>query len=236
MIQSYSCANNNTSEIIEVDINAQNNNDSVEFFPWLYTVFINVNSTKLICEHQDIKACKQLLIDGFNKSGIYAGCKIVDSWHELYFYLKSPKGAESKTRDILKTFDYMFESNAIKDKKWKFYETELLPDKYQRHHIQNRQIIDELINAGDDITQNREVEHYVIFDTSSLREKFYNVLEQNFLTCKEIFDDDGYHMSLVQIQNLNYNDMCNFTDKLIDLSDQFHANYIGWSTKLAKDV
>ncbi len=239
MIQRYFCVNDTVKEIVEVDIQAQNTQEPIELFSWLYTIFINSDTIKVLSasEQQDMQQCKQMLKGKLAKNGIYAGCKIVGSWHEIYFYLKSAKGIESKIRDILSNFNYTFESNAVKDKSWKFYEMELLPNEYQQHHIQNRQIIDELIDAGDEIAIKREVEHYIVFDTSSLRDKFYNILQEHSLSCKEMFDDDdAYNISLAHMQTLDFDDMCKFTDNLVKLSNQFHARYIGWNTKLVKDI
>ncbi len=239
MIQRYFCVNDTVKEIVEVDIQAQNTQEPIELFSWLYTIFINSDTIKVLSTsaQQDMQQCKQMLKDELKKNGIYVGCKIVGSWHEIYFYLKSVKGIEGKIRDILSNFDYTFESNAVKDKSWKFYEIELLPNEYQQHHIQNRQIIDELIDAGDEITIKREIEHYIVFDTSSLRDKFYNILQEHSLSCKEMFDDDdAYNISLAQMQTLDFDDMCKFTDNLVKLSNQFHARYIGWNTRLVKDI
>lgn len=235
MIQKYSCAKDSKLEIVEVDTKAQTLKGDMELFPWLYTVFINSDLEKISSTSQDIQTFKQLLTDKLAKEGVYAGCKTTDSWYEIYFYLKSAKGIEIKIRDVLNNFDCTFEANAVKDKSWKFYKTQLLPDRYQQHHIQNRQIIDELIDAGDDTTKDREVEHYIVFDTNSLRAKFCGELGKNSLTCKNVFDDDGYYVTLSHMQNLDFVSMCEFIDNLVSLSDRFHAKYIGWSSKLAKD-
>jgi len=100
MIQRYFNTHDAAKEIVEVDVQAQNTQDPIELFPWLYTIFINSETIKVLSKpaQQDIQQCKQMLKDELEKNGIYVGCKIVGSWHEVYFYLKSAKGIESKIR------------------------------------------------------------------------------------------------------------------------------------------
>ena len=174
-----------------------------------------------------------------NEKAIYVGSKTTSGWYELYFYLQDPKGIENKTKDIMNAFEYKFESNAVKDKKWNLYETNLYPNLVQSHHIQSRQIIEEIIEEGDDITKSREVEHYLLFQTPSLREKFLTVLEENSLTCKDEFERDEdefvYGLIIPIVQSVDMETMNKMTDMFMDLCAKSHAYYEGWSTSMTDE-
>lgn len=226
---------------IEVELEAEQMAEQIAFYPWLYTVFIKLKNPQpdgLATEDEEefLSECKERLDLRLqeNKKALYVGSKITDGWYELYFYLQDPKGIENKTKDILNAFAYPFESNAVKDKKWNLYETTLYPNLVHAHHIQTRQIIAELLEEGDDIAVSREVEHYLLFQTSSLREKLLEVLESHNLTCKGVFERDDeefvYGVTIALMQNLDAKAMDHFTDKLIALAAEYHAHYEGWST------
>ena len=226
---------------IEVELEAQQMVEQINLYPWLYTVFIKLKdplSDGLATEDEEefLSECKERLALRLqeNQESVYVGSKITDGWYELYFYLQDPKGIENKTKDILKAFEYPFESNAVKDKKWDLYETSLYPNIVQAHHIQTRQIIRELMEEGDDISVSREVEHYMLFQTPSLREKFLDALESYDLVSKMVFERDEdefvYGVTIVSVQNLDAKQMDTFTDRLIELSEKYHAHYEGWST------
>ncbi len=231
---------------IEVELEAQEMIDEVEFYPWLYTVFIKLkkplpNGLADEDEEDFLFECKERLALKLEEKekAIYVGSKTTVGWYELYFYLQDPKGIENQTKDILNAFGYKFESNSVKDKKWNLYETSLYPNASQSHHIQNRQIIDELVEEGDDVTKPREVEHYILFQTSSLREKFIETLEQNALTCKGEFEREEeefvYGVAVGIVQDVDLKTMNETTDKLIELSAKEYGHYEGWSTSMADE-
>ena len=231
---------------IEVELEAQQMIDEVEFYPWLYTVFIKLKHPMpdgLADEDEEdfLSECKDRLAIKLEEKekAVYVGSKTTAGWYELYFYLQDPKGIENKTKDILNAFDYKFESNAVKDKKWNLYETSLYPNLLQSHHIQSRQIIDELVEEGDDVAKEREVEHYILFQTASLREKFVASLEEHSLTCKDEFERDAeeyvYGIIVPIMQAVDAETMNKTTDMFMELCSKDHGYYEGWSTSMADE-
>lgn len=231
---------------IEVELEAQQMIDEVEFYPWLYTVFIKLKNplpNGLADEDEEdfLFECKDRLAVKLEdkEKAVYVGSKTTSGWYELYFYLQDPKGIENQTKDILNAFDYKFESNAVKDRKWNLYETSLYPNLLQSHHIQSRQIIDELVEEGDDISKPREVEHYVLFQTASLREKFVASLQEHNLTCKDEFERDAeeyeYGIIIPVVQAVDAETMNKTTDMFMELCTEGHGYYEGWSTSMSDE-
>ena len=228
---------------IEVELEAEENIMDKAIYPWLYTVFIKLKSplpNGLADEDEEdfLSECKDRLALKLEEKekAVYVGSKTRDGWYELYFYLEEPKGVENKTKELLNAFGYKYESNSVKDKKWNLFEVSLCPNEKQAHHIQSRQIIDEIKEEGDDISKPREVEHYVLFQTASLREKFTEVLEEKGLTCKGDFEREDeeyiYGVAVAIVHSLEEKVINETTDMLMDLCKEHHGHYEGWSTSL----
>jgi regulator of RNase E activity RraB len=232
---------------LEVELDAQEKIEEKMLYPWLYTVFIKLknplpNGLGDEDEEDFLYECKERLTIKLEEKekAVYVGSKTTDGWYELYFYLQDPKGMENKTKDILSAFGYKYESNSVKDKKWNLYEVTLIPNIKQMHHIQSRHIIEEMLEEGDDLTQQREVEHYVLFQTASLRQKFEEVLEEKSLTCKGDFERDEvedfiYGIAIATTQDLQEESINGATDMILDLCREYHGHYEGWSASLADE-
>lgn len=230
---------------IEIEMNAQEKAEEKMLYPWLYTVFIKLKNpleNGLADEDEEdiLHECKERLVIKLQEKekALYVGSKTTDGWYELYFYLQDPKGIENKTKDVLTLFDYKFESNAVKDKKWHLYEVTLFPTEKQMHHIQSRRIIQEMIEEGDDISESREVEHYIYFQTASLRQKFEEVIEEKSFINKGDFERDNnsefeYGIAIASTQTLQEESINATTDLIMDLCQEYHGDYEGWSTSLA---
>lgn len=218
---------------IEVELQAEQNIMDMAIYPWLYTVFIKLKSPQangLADEDEEdfLYECKDRLALKLEEKekAVYVGSKITDGWFEIYFYLEDPKGVENKTKDLIGAFGYKYESNSVKDKKWNLYEVTLTPSAKQLHHIQSRQIIEELLEEDDNLTKPREVEHYILFQTASLREKFleaFDTLTPNealSFTCKGDFEREeeeySYGVALGVVQTLEQEKMDTITDTLMD--------------------
>lgn len=247
MREYYTQVEEGASAKIEVELDAQSMIEDKILYPWLYTVFIKLKNpmqSGLADEDEEdlLAECKDRLAIKLQEKeqAVYVGSKIISGWYELYFYLQDPKGIENKTKEMLSAFGYKYESNAVKDKNWKLYEVNLYPNLLQSHHIQSRQIIEEIQEEGDDITKPREVEHYILFQTPSLREKFVHVLEEKGLTCKGDFERDDeefvYGVAVSVTQTIDEETMNKTTDMFMELCALHHGYYEGWSTSMADDV
>jgi regulator of RNase E activity RraB len=246
MREFYTQIEDNRLVKIEVELEAEENIMDMAIYPWLYTVFIKLktpleNGLANEDEEDFLFECKDRLALKLEEKekAVYVGLKITDGWFEIYFYLEDPKGVENKTKDLLNAFGYKYESNSVKDKKWNLYEVTLYPTAKQAHHIQSRQIIEEMVEEGDDITKAREVEHYILFQTASLREKFEEVLEEKSLTCKGDFEREEeeyvHGVALSITQTLEEKSINETTDMLMDLCKEHHGHYEGWSTSLVDE-
>jgi len=206
-------------------------------YNWLFSVFIKFDS---LDEKQDgyeeFLETKEALIIAleYEDSAKYVGNIMVDGWSELYFYTSATKGFNSTVSTMLSPTKYIYESNIVKDAKWNFYETQLLPSELDLHHIQSQKIITLLIEEGDDASIQREVEHYAVFDTQTQKERFTNLAILDGFTYKDDIATDKYQygVALVMHHNMLEDEVKEIVQKLYKLIKKEHGYYEGWSTTL----
>ena len=168
---------------------------------------------------------------------IYAGTIARDGWCELYFYAATPKGFEHQVAQMMTRHQsYPHERATARDGKWEMYLERLYPDGYVALTIQNRQTIDALLEAGDDLSLEREVEHYFYFQTKSALERCLQSLSSHGFALKEYVEDNDsdytYGAIVIKTESITREQVKETTLMLYDAVLQEHGNYEGWSTIL----
>lgn len=203
--------------------------------PWLLWLFVKVSDpldTPFIDFRTDLmNALHEQL------GALYAGTIAKEGWCELYFYASTSKGFENLTSDVMgRHGSYAYERGSSKDTKWEMYLERLYPDPYAALTIQNRHTIDALLEAGDDLSIEREVEHYFYFQTSSARERFVQSLIPHGFSLKEDITDDesdyAYGSVIIKTESITPAQVEETTSMLYDAVLQEHGHYEGWSTVL----
>lgn len=169
---------------------------------------------------------------------VFAGTFTKDGWVEFYFYADSAKRFENLTSEVLARHgNYPYERGSSRDSKWEMYLERLYPDGYALLRIQNRHTIEALIEAGDDLTLAREVEHYLFFQTKSAMDRAVAFLAAHGFALKESVKDDesdyAYGAVLTKTESITPEEVEESTALLYDTSLQEHGQYEGWSTVLA---
>jgi regulator of RNase E activity RraB len=167
----------------------------------------------------------------------YAGTIARDGWCELYFYAASPKVFENLVGQTMgRHQSYAYECANARDSKWEMYLERLFPDPYVVLTIQNRHTIEALVEAGDDLSLEREVEHYFYFQTKSALERFLQSLSAYGFSLKEYVEDKDsdytYGAIVVKTESILPEQVKETTQMLYDAVLQEHGNYEGWSTVL----
>lgn len=209
----------------------------IEDFVSLLWIFVKVQNP----EDEVYKSFQSDLIDTLHTSigSIYAGSIIRDGWCELYFYATSSKSYTNITADVLKRHHpYPYECSASRDAKWEFYFDRLYPSAHAALKIQNRHTINALVEAGDDLSLSRDVEHYLFFQTKSALERALQTLQPYGFDFKEYVSDDEsdycYGAILVKNEAITVEQVEETTSVLFETSLLGHGHYEGWSTVLGK--
>lgn len=203
--------------------------------PYLLWLFVK-NSDPL---DSNFIAFRNDLIETLNTQieASYAGTITKDGWCELYFYASSPKVFENlAAQTIGRHQSYAHECSTTRDGKWEMYLERLYPDPYVALTIQSRHTIEALIEAGDDLSLQREVEHYFYFQTKSALERFLQSLNAYGFTLKEYVEDNEsdytYGAIVIKTESVLPEQVKETTSMLYDAVLQEHGHYEGWSTVL----
>lgn len=208
----------------------------IEEKPWLLWFFVKNDepfSQEFIAFKEDLQKTLAEELDA-----LFAGLIIKEGWVEFYFYAPDAKRFENLTADVMKRHGgFAYERGASKDTKWEMYLERLYPDGYAALRIQNRHTMEALVEAGDDLTLPREVEHYLFFQTKSAQERAAAFLSAHGFDLKEAVRDDesdfSYGAVLTKIEPITAEIVEETTALLYDTSLQEHGHYEGWSTVLA---
>ncbi len=223
------------SEIsIEVNIDAI---DVKEMNPWLLSVFIKF---ECLDETQDgfeeFLETKEALIIALEHQdrALYVGSRVVDGWSEFYFYSYDSKRLDAIVKKILTPSEYVYESNIVRDTKWGFYETQLFPTELEFCHIQSAKIIFLLQEEDEDLTESRDVEHYVSFETPTQKNRFINTLDIDGFSFKDEISSEEFEHGVALVKNhvVTEAEVKKVVDELFVKIKENHGYYEGWSTIL----
>jgi len=225
-----------TPEYCEVELDLYENTDREEM-PWLLWLFVkhsNLTDPSFI-------AFKEEMIEVLDQEldALYAGLIQKEGWCEFYFYAPIAKKFENIISGLIaKHGHYAYELGSSKDTKWNLFFERLYPDDYALLSIQNRKTIESLLEAGDDLSINREIEHYLFFQTKTSLERTVSMLESKGFTLKEKIHDDesdySYGAVLIKDEPATPETVEETTVFLFESALQEHGLYEGWSTTLAQ--
>ncbi|MDD2368922.1 MAG: DUF695 domain-containing protein [Sulfuricurvum sp.] len=205
-----------------------------EYRPSLLWLFVKADTVT-----ESLESFTQDLSSSLNTSldAVFAGRVMKEGWAEFYFYAPQSKRFENISSDVMNRHGgYVYERGSSRDGKWEMYIDNLYPDAYGLLSIQNRHTIDALVEAGDDLSIPREVEHYLFFQTKSSMERAVSQLASHGFEVKEYVNDDesdyGYGVVLVKLEAITSEIVEETTTSLYESAMQEHGLYEGWSTVL----
>ncbi len=204
--------------------------------PWLLWLFVKSDaplSDTFSAFMEDLKNTLKATLDA-----VFAGTITKEGWVECYFYAPDGKRFENLTSEVMSRHGgFAHERGASRDSKWEMYLERLYPDAYAQLRIQNRHTVEALLEAGDDLTLAREIEHYLFFQTKSSMDRSIASLSPHGFVLKEEFKDDqndyAYGAVLTKTESVTPEAVEASTALLFDAALEQHGLYEGWSTVLA---
>jgi len=224
MIEKYKNIDENFDIEVELDID-----EDTQTYPWLYSLFI---------EAEVDESVKLDIINTVEQTSFvqYVGMRFIDGWSEFYFYSLNSKNIQTKVQAYLQENKYKFEGGVVKDSKWDFYRGNLQPTETEFLMIESQKIVQQLVEEGDDIAKEREVEHYVMFDTKTQMQRFIQNAENEGYTFKDEIStqENEYGVAVIKTHNLSYEALFENIELLRGLASQEQGFYELWSTTLAE--
>lgn len=202
--------------------------------PWLLWLFVKADHVD-----KSLESFTEDLATALNTSmdAVFAGRVMKEGWAEFYFYAPQAKRFENISSEVMgRHGGYVYERGSSKDAKWEMYSDNLYPDAYGLLSIQNRHTITALLEAGDDLSIPREVEHYLFFQTKTSMERAVAQLASHGFSVKEYVHDDesdyAYGVVLIKNEMITPEIVEETTTSLYESAMQEHGHYEGWSTVL----
>ncbi len=208
--------------------------------PWLLWAFLKMNEVDdegfaTDSELATLKSVTETLQETLSNEidAINVGQKYEDGWLELYFYAPTAKKFQSIVSKVLGS-DYVTDIGSARDAKWEHYLYTLYPDALMLQQIQSRHIMDELKEAGDDLSVEREVEHYLGFLTETNAKRVAETLYLHDFKEKDISynssEEYGYTLVMTQTHAIEEELLEELAFLLITTAEKEHGIYAGWST------
>ncbi len=229
---------------VEVDLDLAD--DEMSFTrPLLLWVFIKLQKPDAsgLCTPQECDALlrmREAVAEALERElgARFSGSRLCEGWYELYFYARSGKKLIATTGAAMQAFSgYTFDTGSSRDEEWEHYAKELYPDTPMSHQIQNRHIIAELLEAGDDITIPREVEHYLFFQLPAQEERAVarlSALGYEPTASVEGEEPFAYGVVLTKVQSVGEREMMEAVSEMLETAAAEHGRYEGWSTVTAE--
>lgn len=200
---------------------------------YLFIKFDKDDEALLHLESSLSKAMASLKLD-------YVGWRLLEGWLEFYFYGEEAKGFETAAADVLRP-DYQFEAGQKKDKKYETYTQLLLPNDFEYNQLQSEETIAELEEAGEDLEAEHDLEFYVMFMTSSQRQRFDEAVKEAGYACNESFmdekaeDDFVYGSAFGKRSAISLEILNSLSREFLPMIQKEHGRYEGWGTQALKE-
>lgn len=205
-----------------------------EWLLWLFVKAPELEAESFVLFLQDLQESLRPL------DAVYAGSIAKEGWIEIYFYGAVSKRFENITTEVMSRHGgFAYERGISRDGKWEMYLDRLYPDSYLLLQMQNRHTLESLLEAGDDLSILRDIEHYLFFQTRSALDRAVNSLQAYSLEVKEYVDNDeedyAYGVVLSQHASVLPEQIEEITAFCYDAALNEHGRYEGWSTILGED-
>ena len=159
-----------------------------------------------------------------------------DGYRDLYFFGSNKLIIEkSLSESMVKYSDYKFDIGSKEDKEWKSYFEFLYPLPKQLQSIQNFRVVENIQNSGDDLSQEREVFHWINFQNLKKLEEFEKyTISKGFRTLNKGKSENIYVIQISRIDKVGFNDIDEYTLNLWEKAKEYEGNYNGWETSIEK--
>lgn len=191
-------------------------------------------------EYETLIQIEDTLIDSLKDKHdiIYVGRLTSNGTRDFYFYTSDTVLIENTISESLVRFpNYEYDFEIKDDKNWSYYFDFIYPNPRQLQSILNRRVIDNLEKNGDNLTQPREVNHWIFFKTTEAREKYIEKVKEKGFKIEDIDKADRdkefkFKLRISRVDNVGHNDVDDYVLYLWELANELDGDYDGWETSI----
>lgn len=180
------------------------------------------------------------VFDNNNLDYTFAGRLTSDGFRDLYFYGDNTILTEELVSSTMNRFPkHQYDFGYKPDKEWSGYFEFLYPQPIQMQSIQNRRVLEQIENNGDDLTKPRAVFHWIYFNTQDELDQFESFTKSlGFKTENkgktEQPEEFKYVISVSRVDKVGYNEIDTYTLELWEKAHELNGDYDGWETSVEK--
>jgi len=145
--------------------------------------------------------------------------------------------------------DYKYECRLQEDPEWENYLKFMYPEPVQLQSMQNRRVVYQLMQHGDQLTVPRPVEHWINFKTQYDREAYWNrvnamgfeLLEMSTVEADDESEEEDenaleypYSLHITRDDKVDYDSIDECVLPLWGLAEEHNGNYDGWETGIVQ--
>lgn len=240
----YFCNVNSVLSSIMVNLGA-NRYAPLSEKPWLLWVWVQMRAPRddgLSSEGEAPKLyeIENALSGSLSESGAELVGRITgDNRREFYFYSPDPGSLEMALDGARHAFpDYLFECGTRNDPDWRQYHAVLYPSDVEMQRIQNRRVVNELEERGDDLSIPRIVDHTIYFKSPADRRAFASAAVAAGFTVQSESDFGPeeaarrYFLNLVRADPATLEHIDEVVLQLVELAQRYDADYDGWGCEV----
>ena len=157
-----------------------------------------------------------------------------------YFYVNDTIGLRKKINHIYESNfkDYAHYLNIKPDNNWEAYLKFLYPSDDIQDYMSNEKVLNQLELAGDSLTKEREIEHWIYFKKYDDREVFikyakrkkFIIISENKIKNSEF----PFQLQISRLDNVDIASINKITMELRKKANELNGNYDGWETIVKK--
>lgn len=193
-------------------------------------------------EHDDLVKLEDKLLEIlFRDNLIYYAGRTTGNGNRIYYFYTNFNFNLAKNKQQLSSFipNYTLDISLQTDKDWNQYLNFLFPDENEMQMIQNLDLITYIEEQGDDLSKEREVFHWIYFNSKIDRTKFIKKAKSNnFKIITENLDkklgDLPYSLNISRSDFIDWKSINDVTIDLMNLAKTYNGEYDGWETSIEK--
>lgn len=166
----------------------------------------------------------------------YVGRVTTQGRREHFYYATSADGfEEAATRALAEYPLYAASCRAAHDPDWTTYSNVLFPGDLEMQSIQTRRVVLQLSEHGDDLSQPREIDHWVLFPSEEARDHFLiQVAGNRFRAVSSLSDDPSdkfrYVVRLTRTDRVELETIDGLVTDLFLRAQSCEGEYDGWES------
>jgi uncharacterized protein (TIGR01619 family) len=170
----------------------------------------------------------------------YVGRVTSQGRRDYFYYGASAKGFPEAVARVFAGFpQYEYACGDGDDPEWEIYFNLLHPGALDMQTIQNRRVVDQLTTRGDDLSQARDVDHWLYFPSEHSRDQFIAQVESEAFRTEKFAAEKpdaefGFGLRLIRSDRVNLDSIDPLAIDLFIRAEACGGEYEGWGCPVVR--